>query len=152
FFMNFRNRKIFSLFLSLVLVLGIMVGTVPAFAEENDVQNLTIVHVNDVHGNVTDNEKDVIGFEKLKALVNGLKEENSNVLLLNAGDTLHGTNLATLSRGEAIVKLMNKVGFDAIVPGNHEFNYGYERLLELKEMAEFEFLGANIIKEADGSS
>ncbi|MDR7869635.1 MAG: 5'-nucleotidase C-terminal domain-containing protein [Tissierellaceae bacterium] len=149
--MNSINKKILSLFLSLVLILGVIIGAAPmvAFAETES-STLTIVHVNDVHGQVKGNDS-VIGYEKLKTIVNDLKEENPNVLLLNAGDTLHGTTLATLSSGEAIVKLMNKMEFDAITPGNHEFNYGYDRLVELANMAEFSFLGANILKEDDTS-
>lgn len=149
--MRFKNKRIISTILSFVLILGLMI--VPAkvsFAEE--AKSLTIVHVNDVHGNVVDNGNDVIGFAKLKAKVDELKAANPNVLLLNAGDTLHGTTFATLSNGESIINLMNLVGFDAMTPGNHEFNYGYERLLELKEMAEFPFLGANILKEEDNTS
>ena len=47
---------------------------------------------------------------------------------------------------------MGLVGFDAMVPGNHDFNYGYDRLLELKERAKFPILGSNIVKESDGTS
>ncbi len=116
--MNF-NKKILSLFLSLVLVLGIVLGAAPmvAFAEEDVAAKLTIVHVNDVHGQVKGNDS-VIGYEKLMTIVKELKAEDPNVLLLNAGDTVHGTTLATLSSGEAIVKLMNTMGFDAMTPGN----------------------------------
>lgn len=150
--MDFRNRKILSLFLSLVLVLGVVIGAAPmvAFAE-TDGSTLTIVHVNDVHGQVKGDDS-VIGYEKLKTIVDDLKAENPNVLLLNAGDTVHGTTLATLSSGESVVRLMNIMKFDAMTPGNHEFNYGYERLLELNEMADFPFLGANILKEEDNTS
>ena len=150
--MNFRNKKILSLFLSLALVFGVILGASPmvAFAETEG-SKLTIVHVNDVHGQVKGDDN-VIGFEKLTTIVNELKAEDPNVLLLNAGDTVHGTTLATLSGGESVVKLMNIMGFDAMTPGNHEFNYGYDRLLELNEMAEFPFLGANIVKEEDDTS
>ena len=149
--MRLSNKKIVSLFLSLALIVSILVGSwTTVFAE--DVKTLTIVHVNDVHGQVVEDEGNgVIGYAKLATIVKELRED-SNVLLLNAGDTLHGTNFATLNRGEAVINLMNLMGFNAMVPGNHEFNYGYERLLELRDMAEFPILGANIVKEADGTS
>ncbi len=148
--MNFKRSKILSLFLSLVLVLGIVLGAAPmvAFAEEGT--TLTIYHVNDVHGRVQGSDS-VIGYAKLMTIVDEARAENPNVLLLNAGDTLHGNLLATFTKGEAIVELMNKMGFDAMTPGNHEFNYGYDRLMELAGIADFPFLGANILKE-DGSS
>ena len=148
--MRLSNKRIVSLFLSLALMVGLLVGTwSTVFAE--DVKTLTIVHVNDVHGHVVEEEaNEVIGYAKLKTIVDELREDK-NVLLLNAGDTIHGTNFATLNRGEAVINLMNLMGFDAMVPGNHEFNYGYDRLLELADMAEFPILGANIVKEADGT-
>ncbi|NLY46743.1 MAG: LysM peptidoglycan-binding domain-containing protein [Tissierella sp.] len=150
--MNFRSKKVLSLFVSLALVLGVVIGAAPivAFAE-TEASTLTIVHINDVHGHVKGDDS-VIGHEKLQTIVKDLKEQDPNVLLLNAGDTVHGTTLATLSSGESVVGLMNIMGFDAMTPGNHEFNYGYDRLVELDKMAEFPFLGANIVKEKDGTS
>ena len=150
--MNLRNRKFISLFLSLVLLVGVLLGAAPMVAyAETATTKLTIVHVNDVHGNVKGDDS-VIGHEKLKTIVDELKAEDPNVLLLNAGDTVHGTTLATLSSGESVIRLMNLLGFEAMTPGNHEFNYGYDRLIELNEMADFEMLGANILKEADDTS
>ena len=150
--MRLNYKKIFSLFLSLVLVLGVLVGTwTKAFAEE--ATKLTIVHVNDVHGRISPDEREgAMGFGKFKAKLDQLRGENENLLLLDAGDVLHGTIDINISQGEAMINLMNLLGFDAMTPGNHDFNYGYERLLELRDMAEFPILGANIVKEADGSS
>ncbi|WP_353095967.1 5'-nucleotidase C-terminal domain-containing protein [Tissierella praeacuta] len=149
--MKQRNRRIVSLFLSLVLMLGIMIGSVPVFAEEAKV--LTIVHVNDVHGRLNLDEREgSIGLARLKTKVDELKAKNPNLLLLNAGDTLHGAIDINITQGETMINLMNKIGFDAMVPGNHDFNYGYKRLLELKDKAEFPILGSNVIKESDDTS
>ena len=150
--MNFKTKKFFSLFLSLVMVLGLVLASPLTASAEADHEVLHILHVNDIHGNVKGNDRNVIGFERLKTLVDTYRMENDNVLLLDAGDVLHGTTLATLSEGASIVELMNLLGVDAMVPGNHEFNYGYPRLLELQEMAEFPFVAANIVREADASS
>ena len=149
--MNFRNRKILSLFVSLALVLGIVIGAPMATFADGSGTTLTIVHVNDVHGHVKGDDS-VIGHEKLQTIVKDLRAQDPNVLFLNAGDTVHGTTLATLSGGESVIRLMNIMGFDAMTPGNHEFNYGYDRLVELNKMANFPFLGANIVKEEDGTS
>ena len=147
-----RNKRIVSWVLSLVLVLGIMVmpsGVV--FAAEN--QTLTIVHVNDVHGRLAEDDfEGAIGYAKLKTKVDELRAEDPNLLFLNAGDSFHGTTLINVTRGETMVEAMNLMEFDAMVPGNHDFNYGYDRLLELKKMAEFPIIAANIVKEADGST
>jgi 5'-nucleotidase / UDP-sugar diphosphatase len=151
----FKNKKILSMFLSLVLVLGILVGAAPQTAFADDAKTITILHVNDVHGRVeyqdAESREPSIGYPKLKTKVDEWKAANPNTLLLNAGDTVHGTVDINLSEGKAMIELMNMVGFDAMVPGNHDFNYGSERLLELNEIAEFPILAANLEKE-DGSN
>ncbi|MCL2084753.1 MAG: 5'-nucleotidase C-terminal domain-containing protein, partial [Oscillospiraceae bacterium] len=74
-----------------------------------------------------------------------------NVLVLDAGDSLHGQTAANLSKGVTMVELMNAAGYSAMVPGNHDFNYGADRLLELSELMDFPLLAANV-KKADGTN
>ena len=146
--MNFRNKRIFSLFLSLMLVFGIFLAPMSTYAEEAETVELTIVHLNDVHGRLSPDEREGgIGFGRIKTKVDELKEANSNLLLVNAGDTLHGDIDINLTDGEAMVKMMNLMGFDIMVPGNHDFNYGYERLVELKDMSKVVMLSANVSKD-----
>mgnify|MGYP001171011482 FL=1 len=144
--MFFRNKRIINLFLSLVLVLGIVLAPVRSmsFAEEANTVNLTIVHTNDVHGRV-EGDEELIGFPRFATYIKQLKAENPNVLVLDAGDITHGTTLINISRGEAMINLMNAVGYDAMAPGNHDFNNGYERLVELSKIANFPILAANVI-------
>lgn len=144
-----NKRRIFSIILTIVLVVGLLLGAVGqiVFADSNT-KNITIVHLNDIHGRVKEDEREgAMGFALLKAKVDALKSENPNLLLLNAGDTFHGTTLVNITEGETMVGLMNTLGFDAMTPGNHDFNYGYKRLLELKEMAKFPILSANVQDE-----
>ena len=151
--MNLRNRKVLSIILSFALILGIMIGPASVVFAEEDAKMLTIVHVNDVHGRLKLGERGgEIGFARLKTKVDELKTADPNLLLLNAGDSFHGDVDVNLSQGEFMVNMMELAGFDVMVPGNHDFNYGYERLLELKEMADFPIISANILKDADGSS
>lgn len=142
-----RNNRIISFALSLVMVLGLIIMPNQAvFAAE--VQTLTIVHVNDVHGRVEENAGNKeLGFAKLRTAVDMMKEEDPNLLFLNAGDAFHGTTIVNLTSGEQMVEMMNAMEFDAMVPGNHDFNYGYEQLMKLKGLAEFPILGANIVHE-----
>lgn len=150
--MRSNSKRIVSLFLSLALVLGMLLVPMEnkAFAEGENVKKITIVHVNDVHGRIKEGDYDGMGFGRMATKVNKLKEENPNLILLNAGDTIHGLPIVTISQGETMIRLMNEMGFDAMVPGNHDFNYGYDRLVGLKDVAEFPIIGANIIKE-DGT-
>ncbi|MGL5379508.1 5'-nucleotidase C-terminal domain-containing protein [Clostridium sp.] len=108
---------------------------------------ITILHTNDTHGRVEADSK-VIGIDAISAI----KKSIENSLLVDAGDTLHGLPFATMNRGADIVDLMKMAGYDLMVPGNHDFNYGYERLLELANLAStgeksFEIISANVLKD-----
>jgi 5'-nucleotidase len=133
-----------------MLLVSIITPFSLATAVENEEVNITIVHTNDTHGRVEEGKYAGMGFAKIATKIKELREANENVLVLDAGDTLHGQIIAQLSEGESIIKIMNAMGYDAMVPGNHDFNYGQERLLELSEMADFPIISANILKE-DGS-
>ncbi len=147
--MNFKKTRILSLLVMLSMVLGLVFAPVTGvYAEENTV-TVTIVHTNDTHSRVLD--KDGVGFSKIATKIKELKEANPNVLVVDAGDTLHGQTYATISKGESVVKIMNAIGYDVMTPGNHDFNYGQERLLELKGLMEFPIVSANVVKK-DGST
>ena len=103
----------------------------------DDTVKLTIFHINDTHGRM--------GAEAyLSQMVKERKANGENVLVFDAGDRLHGLVAANLSRGESVVNTMNAVGYDAMVVGNHDFNFGLDRLLELSEMMNFPLLSFNI--------
>lgn len=110
-------------------------------------KTISVVHVNDTHGRVEENEKNgELGFAKLKTYYDN-KNVANNALLLNAGDVVHGTTFATISSGDSVVNVMNQMGFDAMTAGNHDFNYGYQRLIELNEKANFPIFAANVVNE-----
>ena len=104
--------------------------------------DLTILHVNDTHAREGESDVD---FAKIAGQAKKLKEQGQAVLLLDAGDTLHGRPIANLFEGYSIVKIYNTMGVDATVPGNHDFNYGWQRLLQLSAYANFPFLSANTV-------
>lgn len=110
-------------------------------------KTISVVHVNDTHGRVEENEKNgELGFAKLKTYYDN-KNVANNALLLNAGDVVHGTTFATISSGDSVVNVMNQMGFDAMTAGNHDFNYGYQRLIELNKKANFPIFAANVVNE-----
>ena len=103
--------------------------TVWAGAKEAD--GIVIVHTNDVHCAYQ-------AYDKVAALA---KDAD---LLIDAGDAIQGDVIGTLSQGGYIVEIMNALGYDLAVPGNHEFDYGMERFLALAgEASEFPWLSAN---------
>ncbi len=120
--------------LLLVLLVAFAGFSVQGFAAARQDATLTIIHVNDRHGRM--------GADPYISQL--LQNTEGNVLLLDAGDSLHGQTTANLSEGEAMVELMNAVGYSAMVPGNHDFNYGPQRLVDLAAMMDFPLLAANV--------
>jgi len=118
---------------------------------------LTILYFGDLHGRLLaeDNPSGTAGFARLTGLVNRIRRENREAgiptLLLVAGDCLQGSPVSTLFRGEAEFRALNLLRPDAMVLGNHEFDYGLPRLRELIAMADFPVLAANVT-DADGSA
>ena len=64
-------------------------------------------------------------------------------ILVDDGDAIQGEPIGTLSEGAAMIELMNAMHYDVAIPGNHEFDYGADRFLELAEMAEFPYISCN---------
>ena len=83
----------------------------------------------------------------LKAVRDKLVKDGNYVLLVDNGDSIQGETIGTLSKGEAITDLMNVVGYDLAIPGNHEFDYGMEKFLELTEKSFFPYISCNFNKE-----
>ncbi|MFJ6209877.1 5'-nucleotidase C-terminal domain-containing protein [Lysinibacillus sp. NPDC092081] len=104
--------------------------------------NLTILHSNDTHAHVEDAPKRATKVKELRAA-------NANSLLLDAGDVFSGTLYFNEFAGEADMKLMNLMGYDAMAFGNHEFDLGaspegHAALAKFVKGAEFPLLGANL--------
>ncbi|WP_179953267.1 bifunctional metallophosphatase/5'-nucleotidase [Desulfobotulus mexicanus] len=136
-------RKIYSF----CFVLFFLVSTALAAP---DVRELIVLHTNDMHGRVLSGDSDGMGLSRLSTLVKDIREQHDHVLLLDAGDALHGMPIVTLEKGATMVSLMNAMGYGAMTTGNHEFNYGASRVVELAAMTDFPVLAANVKKE-DGS-
>ncbi|GAA0339740.1 5'-nucleotidase C-terminal domain-containing protein [Bacillus carboniphilus] len=133
-----------KLFLSIIIITATFQ---PSIAKDSSYQKITILHTNDSHGRVFGGLHEGLGFAKIATLAKQFKEENENTLLLDAGDALHGTTFATIDQGESIIRVMDVVGYDGMTVGNHDFNYGRERLLELVQMANFPVISANLLYE-----
>ncbi len=149
--------KYLKKFLSVLLVLAlILLPVTPAAAgllpENMDLKGYTVIlHTNDTHARAVSNSNQM-GFTAVSALKKYCKEANAEVILLDAGDTLHGLPFANLVEGKSIVDLMNLVGYDAMTPGNHDFNYGSDTLTKQSIEMDFPLLSANITRKSDGSN
>lgn len=121
--------------------------TLPAVAEENG-KDLVIYYTNDVHCGISDN----LGYAALSALKQKSLDEGDNVLLADAGDSIQGAAIGTLTDGEYIVDIMNEVGYDIAIPGNHEYDYGMSNFLQLSEKAQYDYICSNFIDLATNKS
>ena len=109
-----------------------------AFALDHDV---VILHTNDTHCGIEEN----MGYAGLVWYENQMKEETPYVALVDAGDAIQGAPVGTLSEGEYLVQIMNKAGYDFAVPGNHEFDYGMEKLLGLYARLDCGYSACNFV-------
>lgn len=112
-------------------------------------QNIRIMHFNDFHGFATEHkflgsEKPQGGIAYAASYVKKMRKEKPT-LLLAAGDMIQGNTWANLFYGKPVVEVMNSMGFDAMVVGNHEFDFGQKVLNERIKEAVFPFLGANVV-------
>lgn len=160
-------KKILAITLAALLFLA---GVNPAFAQDGNDNPpdgtiaLTIVHTNDTHGQYK-NSASTVGFEKVKSISD---KENAD-LILDAGDAFHGLPFATIEQGKSTAELLRAVGYDAVCPGNHDFNYGAAALKALgteepavktedsegkadKAQKNFKLLNANVVNASDGQN
>jgi len=107
---------------------------------------ITFAHTNDMHGRIVESKTE-LGFPKIYTAVQELKAKNPNTLLVDVGDTFHGLPVVNIDQGQTAVKLMNELGYAYMTTGNHDYNYGFDRLLELAKMANFKILAANVYKD-----
>lgn len=120
---------------------------------------VTILHTNDIHGNIlprqdfsdssTSDKKLNIGGEAAAAtIINSERkqaaEKGENFLLLDSGDMSMGTSLSGMFEGKPMIDVMNKQGYDAATIGNHDFDWGIDALQNMIQNADFPFLAANI--------
>jgi len=106
---------------------------------EDQSNDIIIMHLNDVHCGVND----TIGYDGFVLYRDELKRNNPNVISVDVGDHVQGGTLGSISEGSAIIDIMNKVGFDVAILGNHEFDYGIEQLSKLKENISSNYISSN---------
>jgi len=130
--------------LSLVLICLLILSSFSFAFATDKTTTITIIHTNDTHGRLISTDTN-IGFAKIATLVKEAKAANPNTLVLDAGDTLHGMPIVNISKGENAIKVLEAVSYDYMTVGNHDFNYGQERLLELRDMTSVGMISSNVL-------
>ena len=135
--------------MSLLLVL-LLLFSIPVFADEVDeeeglTKDVVILFTSDVHCGVDQG----FGYVGLKRVRDYYEDAGCYTLLVDDGDSIQGEPLGTLTKGAANIELMNELKYDIAIPGNHEFDYGMDRFLELTEKADFPYISCNFNKEGE---
>lgn len=120
----------------------------PASSEVKAMEDIVILYTNDVHCAVETN----LGYRSVELVRNSLEGVGKNVILVDSGDSIQGDYIGSLTDGEAIIEIMNSLGYDAMALGNHEFDYGVDRLQELDTIADFDFVSCNFIDKETGNT
>ena len=130
------TRRIIGIVLCVCMVLSLFSFASCNKEEEKKPENIAILFENDVHCAVD-------GYAKLGAMKKELASSYDYVGVVSSGDFVQGGTLGAISRGEYIVDIINKVGYDAIALGNHEFDYKLDRLKELRTKLNTKVLSCN---------
>gem|GEM_PF-54843 len=127
----------------LVLVVSLLGASTTIGAEASDKTELRIVHTNDIHAQIED-------FGKLADYVSTNREQSDIFLYLDGGDISSGNPAVDLPKGKPMIELLNEIGLDALAVGNHEFDYGVESFNANYNLAEFDWLSANMeVKDSE---
>lgn len=126
------------------LLLAFLVLVLPVMAQEGETFALTILHTNDTHSHHEPNNDGDGGAARQATVVNQIRAEEENVLLLDGGDRFTGTLFHQQYRGQDNVQIMNAIGYDAMTLGNHEFDDGDEVLAAFIDGLNFPVVTSNV--------
>ena len=107
--------------------------------------DIVILFTSDVHCGIDQG----FGYAGLSEIYDHLVAQGNKVILVDDGDNIQGEPIGTMTKGEALVDLMNKVGYSVAIPGNHEFDYGMEQFLSLAKQAKFSYVSCNFNHEGE---
>lgn len=131
-------------FLAFLIAAGL---SLPALAKD-----ITVIYTNDLHAHVepykvpwiANGQRDVGGFATISALVKQQKAHNKATFYFDAGDYFTGPYISSLTKGKAIIDIMNTMSLDAASIGNHEFDHGWDNTLLQLSQAQFPILLGNV--------
>ena len=155
------TKKLLSLLLALIMLCSVMGGMAYADDDTDEAErsaDIVILFTSDVHCGIDQG----FGYAGVTAVYDYLAAQGNQVILVDDGDSIQGEPIGTMTKGEALLDLMNKVGYSVAIPGNHEFDYGMDRFLDLAKQAKFSYVSCNfnhkgelifdpyVIRELDG--
>ena len=142
--MKKMHQKLLSFVLMVTLAFGIPVTAEADTTSTVNKNDIVILYDNDVHCNVE-------GYEDMASLKKEMQSQSRYVSVVSNGDYLQGDVIGAISKGKAIVSIMNEVGYDVVTIGNHEFDYGVKRLKNLMKSLNATVVSSNFVKKKTGS-
>lgn len=132
----------------LTILTIVLTATITAAAKG---KQLLILHTNDTHSCViplNPNLADTMlagrgGFLRRAAMIDQMRKEDKELLLLDSGDFSQGSPYYTMFKGDVETELMNIMGYDAATIGNHEFDFGLDNMARLFKKVNFPIVCAN---------
>ncbi|MBV2224071.1 MAG: metallophosphatase [Cloacibacterium sp.] len=135
--------------LALSLAPNLVFASQKSILDKNAAYKLTVLHTNDQHSRIEPFDSSYSrnpnqgGFARRATLIQQIRSQEKNVLLLDAGDIFQGTPYFNFYGGELEFKLMSMMGYDAATMGNHDFDNGLEGFLKALPNAKFPFITSN---------
>lgn len=135
--------------LALAMTPNLLFGQGLDLLAEKSEYKLTILHTNDQHSRIEPFDSSYTknpnqgGFARRASLIQKIRQEEPNVLLLDSGDIFQGTPYFNFFGGELEFKLMSMMGYDAATMGNHDFDNGLEGFKNVRRHAKFPFICSN---------
>ena len=151
-----KNKKILVPFIiAAALVIAALLWNVEEKKKIPE-KDVAIIYTNDIHTYIKNRDQNDekkaknLSYSAISALKEDIEAQGKEVILADAGDHIQGTAYGDMDKGATIIQMMNETGYDIATIGNHEFDYGIARLLELINKAEFSYLSCNFYETDDG--
>ena len=134
-------RKLLSVPVRIILLV------VLAASSHAAVERFTILHLNDLHARLVPDEQGRGGFAHVATAIESEKQKSEHSIVLHAGDMVQGSPVSTIFLGTPVFEVANALGIDAHCLGNHEFDYGWERIFDFVRVSTSPILAANVIDQ-----
>lgn len=131
----------------IAVLLAVLLAFGFAALGEEAARPVAILYTHDVHCAIDEN----IGYAGVAAYASAYEKQGYDVILVDCGDAVQGGPIGTLSEGEYIIDIMNEMGYDVAAIGNHEFDYGMDQFLALRDQAAFPYVSSNFM-DANGET
>ena len=135
------KKKVFAFLLiaAMLFTLNCGFGFADEAAPAERTADVVILFTSDIHCGIDQG----FGYTGLQQIRDYLVAEGNDVILVDDGDNIQGEAIGTMTKGDALIDLMNAMGYEVAIPGNHEFDYGMEQFLALTEKANFPYISCN---------